>query len=103
MATEAAGQEFLLSTSINICFEHLYFIRNSFGLWGGFRVEESVELISLTKNECRECKPSKIDCRGVVHIVRVLWGFPYDVFPAGKVYVLEIVWLLIKKNKIKTI
>ena len=30
----------------------------------------------LTKKYCRECKPaSKIDCRGVVHIVRVLWGF----------------------------
>ena len=45
MVTEAAGQEFLLTTIIYICFEHLLFIC-SFRLWGVFRVEESVELIS---------------------------------------------------------
>ena len=33
-------------------------------------------LVSLTKEDCRDYKPaSTIDCRGIVHIVRVLWGF----------------------------
>ena len=37
-------------------------------------------LVSLTKKDCRECKPSsKIDCRGVIHIVRVLFAC-YGVF-----------------------
>ena len=46
MITEAAGQEFPLSTAINICFELLLFFCSSFRLWGDFRVEESVDLIS---------------------------------------------------------
>ena len=45
MVTEAAGQEFLLTTIINICFEHLLFIC-SFRLGGVFRGKDSVELIS---------------------------------------------------------
>ena len=45
MVTEAAGQEFVLTVIINVCFEHLLFIC-SFRLWGVSRVEESVELIS---------------------------------------------------------
>ena len=75
MVTEAAVQEFL-PTIVNICFEHLVFVC-SFRLWGVFRVEESVELTGQSyQKKIRECKPaSKIDCRGVVHIVRVLWGF----------------------------
>ena len=73
MVTEAAGQEFVLTIIINICFEHLVFIC-SFCLWGVFWVEESVELIGQSyRKDCRECKPaSKIDCRSVVHTVRVL-------------------------------
>ena len=43
MITEATGQEFVLTTMINICFEHLLFIC-SFRLWDVFRVEESVQL-----------------------------------------------------------
>ena len=50
MVTEAAGQEFLLTTTINVSFEHLFVTEGlficSFRLWGVFRVEESVELIS---------------------------------------------------------
>ena len=45
MVTEAAGQEFLLTSIMNICFEHLLFVC-SFRLWSVFRVEESVELVS---------------------------------------------------------
>ena len=45
MVTEAAGQEFLLTTMINICVEHLLFIC-SFRLCGVFRVEERVELMT---------------------------------------------------------
>ena len=45
MVTEAAGQEFVLTTIINTCFEHLLFIC-SFRLCGVLRVEESVELTS---------------------------------------------------------
>ena len=45
MVTKAAGQEFVLTTIINIRFEHLLFVR-SFRLQGVFRVEERVELIS---------------------------------------------------------
>ena len=41
--TESAGQEFLLTTIIYICFEYLLYIC-SFRRWDVFRVEESVEL-----------------------------------------------------------
>ena len=45
MVTEAAGQEFVLTAIIYIFFEALLFIC-CIRLWGFFRVEENVELIS---------------------------------------------------------
>ena len=101
MVTEAAGQEFLRTTVsiINICFGYLLFVAFVSGAF--FELKKASNwLVSLTKKDCHECKrASKIDCRGAVHIVRVLWGFRQGVFPTDKLYVLEIAWLLLKKDK----
>ena len=58
--------------ALNICYLLVAFVSEVFA---GLK-KASNWLVSLTKKDCRECKPaSKIDCRGVIHIVRVLWRF----------------------------
>ena len=55
--------------ALNICYIFEAFV-------SGALEKASIWFVSLTRKDCREYKPaSKIDCRGVVHIVRVLWGF----------------------------
>ena len=75
MVTGAAGQEFVITTIINICFEHLLFIC-SYRVWGVLRVEESVELISQFYRNIYAVNVSLllrylVDCRGVLHTARV--------------------------------
>ena len=65
MVTEAAGQEFVLTTililALNICYLFVDFVSGAF-----FGLKASNRLVSLTKKDCRERKPSsKIYFRGV--------------------------------------
>ena len=55
-----------------ICYLFVAFVSETF-----FGSKKSSNwLVSLTIKDCRECKPaSNVDCRGLTHIVRALWGF----------------------------
>ena len=61
----------LLILASNICYLFVAFVSEAF-----FGLKKTSNwLVSLTKKDCGECKPaSKIDCRGVVHIFRVLFS-----------------------------
>ena len=68
----------MLTTLMNISFEHLLFICSFLSYLEAFfgLRKASNGLDSRAKKDCRECKPaSNVDCRGLTHIVRALWGF----------------------------